>query len=114
MISGISSSLSGLAAFSRKFSVSSHNISNVNTDEYKRTFATIAEDKDGLPKVNTEKTSTPGPVIAEPDGSLRELSNVELAREFPAMMISRRGYQANINALKTQDEMIGTLLDMVG
>jgi flagellar basal body rod protein FlgG len=114
MISGISSSLSGLAAFSRKLTVSANNVANVNTDEYKKTVATITEDKNGLPELNTEKIETPGPVIQETDSVLRELSNVELAQEFPRMMISQRGYEANIKALKVQDEMIGTLLDMIG
>ena len=114
MISGISSSLSGLAVFGRKLTVSADNVANVNTDEYKKTVAAIAEDKNGLPELNTEKIETPGPVIQETDSTLRELSNVELAQEFPRMMISQRGYEANISVLKTQDDMIGTLLDMIG
>ena len=114
MVSGISSSLSGLFAFSRKMSVATGNIANVNTDEYKKTVATIVEDTKGLPGVRTEKPDTPGPVAQETDGTLRELSNVELAEEFPQMMISQRGYDANIGALKAQDEMVGSLLDILG
>ncbi len=114
MISGISSSLSALAAFSRKLSVSAHNVANVNTDAFKETRATIVEDKNGLPRLNTKTVETPGPIIEESDGSQRELSNVDLAREIPEMSLSQRGYEANIKALKTQDEMIGTLLDMIG
>lgn len=114
MISGISSSLPGLSVFGRKLSVSAHNVANVNTDEFKTTRATIEEDKNGLPRLNTKTIETPGPIIEESDGSRRELSNVELAREIPEMSISQRGYEANINALKVQDEMIGTLLDMIG
>jgi len=114
MISGISSSLSGLFAFGGKLSNAAGNVANVNTEKYKRTAATIVEDKKGLPRVSLEKLYTPGPIIEETDGTVRELSNVDLAGEFPQMMISQRGYEANIKALKTQSEMIGSLLDMIG
>lgn len=114
MISGISSSLSGLSAFTRTLSNAAGNIANVNTDGYKKTRATIVEDANGLPEVSVERRDTPGSLIQETDGTLRELSNVELAEEIPRMMISQRGYEANINALKVQDEMIGSLLDIVG
>jgi len=64
--------------------------------------------------VSIEKRDTPGSIIQETDGTLRELSNVELAEEFPRMIISQRGYEANINALKVEGEMIGSLLDIIG
>ena len=114
MISGISSSLSGLLAFTRTLSNTAGNIANVNTDGYKKTRATIVEDGNCLADVSVEKVCTPGPMIKETDGTLREFSNVELAEEFPRMVISQRGYEANINALKVEDEMIGSLLDMIG
>ena len=114
MISGVSSSLSGLAVFGNRLSVSAHNVANVNTDEYKRTDAAIVEDRQGLPRLYTRKVETPGPIIEEPDGTRRELSNVELEREVPHMAISQRGYEANIKALEVQNEMIGTLLEMIG
>ncbi len=114
MISGISSSLSGLSAFTRKLSNAAGNVANVNTDEYKKTTATIVEDKNGLPRVNIDKPDTPGTIVQETDGTVRELSNVELAEEFPRMMISQRGYEANIKALRIQGETIGSLLDIIG
>lgn len=114
MISGISSSLSGLSAFTRTLSNTAGNIANVNTDGYKKTRATIVEDANRLPEVSIERLDTPGSMIQETDGVLRELSNVELAGEIPRMMISLRGYEANINALRVQDEMIGSLLDIIG
>jgi len=114
MISGISSTLSGLSAFTRTLSNAAGNIANVNTDGYNKTTATIVEDANGLPGVSVERRDTPGPMIQETDGTLSELSNVELAEEFPRMMISQRGYEANINALNIQNEMIGSLLDIMG
>lgn len=114
MISGISSTLCGLSAFTRTLSNAAGNIANVNTDGYKKTTATIVEDRNGLPGVSVERRDTPGPMIQETDSTLRELSNVELAEEFPRMMISQRGYEANIKALKVEDQIIGSLLDIMG
>ncbi|HOW55270.1 MAG TPA: flagellar basal body rod C-terminal domain-containing protein [Syntrophorhabdaceae bacterium] len=114
MISGVSSSLSGLFAFTKKLSNAANNVANVNTDEYKKTTATIVEDKNSLPRVNIDRLDTPGSIVQETDGTMRELSNVELAEEFPQMMISQRGYEANIKALQIQNETIGSLLDIIG
>lgn len=114
MISGVSSSLSGLSAFTRKLSNTAGNVANVNTDGYKKTTATIVEDKNGLPRVNIDKPDIPCTIVQETDGTVRELSNVELAGEFPRMMISRRGYEANIKALQLQNETLGSLLDIIG
>ena len=44
----------------------------------------------------------------------RELSNVELAEELPEMIMVRHGYSANLEAVKAQDDMLGTVLDIVG
>ena len=114
MISGISSSLSSLFAFSRVLANTANNVANVNTDGYKGSTATIVEDRNGLPDVGIEKSDMPGSMIQDGSGSLRELSNVDLAAEFPRMMISQRGYEANIKALRIQNETIGSLLDITG
>jgi len=114
MISGISSSLSGLFAFSRVLASTANNVANVNTDGYKGSTATIVEDPNGLPDVKVKESDTPGPMIQDMSGSLRELSNVDLAAEFPRMMISQRGYEANIKALRIRNETIGSLLDIIG
>lgn len=114
MISGIGSSLAGLFAFGSKLSAAAHNVANVNTDGYRKTTATIAEGEKGLPVVAYGKPNVPPQVIREPDGITGERSNVELSEEFTRMMISLRGYEANIKTLKTEDEMIGTLIDIIG
>ncbi len=114
MITGVSSSLAGLYAFSTKLSVTAGNVANVNTDEYKKSVATITDDKNGLPEVYTKRIESQGALVQEADGTQRELSNVDLAEEIPQMMISQRGYEANITALKVQDETIGSLLDIIG
>ncbi|MBW2304960.1 MAG: flagellar hook protein FlgE [Deltaproteobacteria bacterium] len=43
-----------------------------------------------------------------------EQSNVELAKEITDTIPLQRGYEANIKTIKTQDEMLGTILDILG
>jgi flagellar basal-body rod protein FlgC len=112
MITGVSASISGLLAFGKKLSNTAHNVANSNTNGYKRTVATITEDSNRLPRVNLTQSDTPGALIQE-EGLLKETSNVDLAEEFPQMIIAQRGYEANINALKTQDEVLKSTMDII-
>lgn len=43
-----------------------------------------------------------------------EMSNVDLAEQFSEMMITQRAYQANSKIISTADEMLQTLISMVG
>jgi flagellar basal body rod protein FlgG len=112
MISGIASSLSALAAFGKKIANGAHNVANCDTDGYKRSDATITEGEAGLPAVTLTRSGSPGALIQE-EGTMRETSNVELTMELPQMMIAQRGYEANIKALKSQDEMLESVLDIL-
>ncbi|SDE48452.1 flagellar hook-basal body complex protein [Sporomusa acidovorans] len=47
-------------------------------------------------------------------GYALELSNVDLASEFSDMMISQRAYQANTKVISTADDMLQSLINMVG
>jgi flagellar basal-body rod protein FlgC len=112
MISGLSASVSGLWVFVRKLENAARNIANSNTDGYKSKKATIVEDNAGLPTVNITVDDSPGASFLDADGVSRETSNVELSREISDLMIAKRGYQANLKSIKTQDEMLDSLLDI--
>ena len=112
MITGISASIAGLLAFGKKLSNTAHNVANSNTNGYKKTISTITEDSQNLPKVNLMKSNAPGAIIQN-EGLLAETSNVDLAEEFPQMMIAQRGYEANITALKAQSDVLKSILDIV-
>jgi flagellar hook protein FlgE len=43
----------------------------------------------------------------------KETSNVSLEEELPNMMVTQRTYEANLQVLKTQHEMLGTTLDIM-
>ncbi|MBA3016276.1 MAG: flagellar basal body protein [Proteobacteria bacterium] len=117
MISGIHSGLSALNAIQTKTQVTANNVSNVNTDGFKKSRATLVEASPQAAGVTIqiEQMATPGPMLyesTEKDDSLVEKSNVELTEELPRMLIDRRAYQANIKSIQAQDEMLGSLLDI--
>ena len=113
MVNGVGASLAGLAAFEKKVAAAANNIANSNTTGYKKTEATITEDAAGLPEVNLKRIDTPGPLVPEEDGTLTEQSNVDLAQELTQSMVAQRGYEANIKALKSQDNLLGLTLDIL-
>ncbi|NPA60267.1 MAG: hypothetical protein GXO30_07380 [Epsilonproteobacteria bacterium] len=41
-----------------------------------------------------------------------ENSTTDLAKEFPKQMIAQRAIEADVVSIKTQDEILGTLLDI--
>lgn len=43
-----------------------------------------------------------------------EHSNVDLATEIPSLTLAQRHYEANLKMIQTEDEMLGSLLDIVG
>ena len=117
MIVGMYSSISGLQAFEKKLESTANNMANVNTDGYKKTRVTLQEGQPYGVRIHAEKTTTPGPQVYEQTNkgfSLVEKSNVELSEELPNLMLTRRFYQANLKAIKTAEEMLGSLLDVKG
>ena len=41
------------------------------------------------------------------------MSNVDLAEEIPQTMIAQRGYEANLATLRTRDEMLKSIIDII-
>ena len=117
MITGIHSTLSALRAFGDKIDVAAHNVANVDTEGFKKQRAILSEEADQGVRVDIERVNTPGPQIPSvEDGQtvMREGSNVDLAEELPETMLVRRYYQANLRLLETQEEMVGSLVDILG
>lgn len=115
MLTGISSSLSGLLALQKKNESIANNTANVNTAGYKKTRVTLNEGQQETVTTHTSKVETQGPLIYEQTTEGEELveqSNVEIEEEIPQQMLTKRFYQANIKTIQTQDEMLGSLLDI--
>ncbi len=117
MISSAGSAVSAINAFEKKMGVTSNNVANSQTDGFKKSRADLVEGETGGVEVEITQVNDPGPIVTvEENGAAveKEMSNVDLAEEIPQTIISETGYDANLKTLKTQDEMLGTLLDIVG
>lgn len=117
MVSGMFNTISALNAFGKKLGVTADNVANASTDGFKKSRATLHEGPGGSVKVEINKVETPGPVVTEgTDESLeqRELSNVDPAEEIPQALVAEKMFAANAKVLETEEERIGSLLDIIG
>ena len=97
----ISTNVSSIQAHQTLLINSAHNVANVNTDGFIPTQTTLNDTGNGVSATNTK---------ASDNGSPK--SQTDLAKEIPDQMIAEGGVAVNVTAIKTQDEMLGTLLDL--
>ena len=117
MISALNGTISALKAFVTKMGVTADNIANVNTDGFKKNRAILKEDQNGGVRVEISRENRPGFRYGGVENDQvveKEASNVDLAEEIPDLMVTKRAYQANLKTIETQDEMLGSLLDIIG
>lgn len=86
-----------MMAMSNWMNNSAHNVSNVNTDNFKAVQTTI-----------TDAQGTNSPVAQ----NRLSQNGTDLATEMTDQIGIDKSFEANADTIKTQDEMIGTLLDM--
>ena len=84
-----------MMAMSNWMNNSANNVANVNTQDYKATQTTI--------------TNQDNSVVAK---SSQSENGTELATEFTDQIALDKSFDANAKTIKTQDEMLGSLLDM--
>jgi flagellar basal-body rod protein FlgC len=110
----INSGISALNALGTRQAVTANNVANLDTPKFKRATTVLEEGESGSLSVKVQQVNSPGVMINQPDGSLEELSNVDLGKELSDMIPTRHGYEANIKALETQDEMEDSVIDLLG
>lgn len=115
MIGSIQNNASALNAFTNQMQTSANNVANALTDGYKGTRAVNVEgDPQGVSTVYTRDERS-GPLKEDPvDGSLIEGSNTSITDEIVNQIAAQNGFDANAQAIKTQEETLGTLIDVVG
>jgi len=94
MIQGLYNSLNGMKTQVNALDRTANNVANINTPGYK-TFETAAADE-VMDKVDIQ------------------WSGVDATKEMTDMMVEKRAFQFNVAALRTQDEMLGTIIDLKG
>jgi len=110
----INNSISALSALATKQSVTANNIANGESKQFKKSTAVLEEGITGAVSTRVQPVNTPGVMINQPDGTLEELSNVDLGQELTDMIPTQRGYEANIKALQANADMEDDVLDLIG
>lgn len=98
----ISSNISSLQSNQVFMNNSANNVANVNTDRFVPKETTISETQNGATKANSS--------MADSNGS--EKSQTDLSKEITDQVSIEKIAQSNIKAIRTQDEMLGSLLDI--
>jgi flagellar hook protein FlgE len=115
MISTIHSVFSGLGAYAKQIEVSANNVANVNTDGFKKSRTELVALETGGVIPVVRKDNSAGPTIVRDRGyglTPVELSNVDLGEETVVQIIAQRGFEANLQTIKTADDLLGSLLDI--
>jgi len=100
----MSSNISSLMSNQSYMNNNASNVANVNTDGYVPRNTTISETQNGATKANT--------TLASSNGS--EKSQTNLSKELTDQVAIEKVAQSNLQAIRTQDEMLGSLLDIRG
>jgi flagellar basal-body rod protein FlgC len=97
----IGSNISSIQANQELLNSSAHNIANANTKNFERIETNISENKVNQPEaINTNIENN------------NIYSNTDLTKEITNQIISYHAVGANAVALKTQDELEGTILNI--
>jgi len=114
MTLAINANISALNALGKRQATSANNIANSESEGFKKSRVVLEEGEKGTVTAKTQVVNTPGTMINQPDGSLTEMSNVDLASEITEMIPTKHAYQANLKALQTTAEMEKSTLDLIG
>ncbi len=106
--------ISALKALGSRQAVTANNIANSETQEFKKSVAVLEEGRNGAVSVKTQQINTSGTMLQQPDGTLEEMSNVDLAQEVVSMIPTKHAYEANLKALQVDSEMEDSVLDLIG
>jgi flagellar basal body rod protein FlgG len=113
MIQGILASLSGMLNATQRLGLTANNIANHATPGYQALRATNVEAAGGGVRLGeVTRDQTPGPPLPDFAGGPDLVgSNVDPAVEQVNLLINRLQFEANINALRAQDDTLGDLFD---
>ena len=106
--------ISALKALGTRQATTANNIANSETTEYKKSRTALEEGFNGAVTAKNQPINTPGTMINQVDGSLVEMSNVDLVEEVTNMIPTKHAYEANLKALQSANEMEKSVLDLIG
>jgi len=98
----IGANVSSIGAHQTFMNNNAQNVANVNSDGYIPKSTTLNESANGGVAASTTQVTDNGSTTSQTD----------LAKEMSDQVVISRGVEANVAAIRTQDEMIGSLLDI--
>jgi len=115
MSEAINTALSALRATFRKQDVTANNIANANTNDFKKSKASFEETSPAGVKVTLSRVEAPGTPLPPDEviGEVHQMSNVSMEEELVDLITTQHAFAANIKTIQTEDEMQGTLLDII-
>jgi flagellar basal-body rod protein FlgC len=99
-----SAPISGMKASSIRHDITDHDVANVNTPGFEEQQAHQTDVRPtGTCISHVSRTPNPDPA----------LSNTDLAEEAKEQIVNKNAFTANAKVIRVQDEMLGTLLDIL-
>ena len=97
----ISSNISSISSHQTMMNTGANNIANANTDGFRPSSTNIS---------SSGESTTANTRLSDDTGLKR--SQTDLATEFTDQIIAQDATAVNVSAIKTQDQMLGSLLDI--
>ena len=97
----ISNNISSIQAHQTMMNTNANNVANVNTDGFIPSDVRMSDDGGSV---------TPNISMADDTGSTK--SQTDLAKELPDQIIAEDAVAVNVVAIKAQDDVLGSLLDI--
>lgn len=100
----ISSNVSSIQSHQTWMNNNANNVANVNTDRFVPNSTVIQDTSNGSTQAISQKATDNG----------SQMSQTDLAKEMTDQIMIQKGVEANVQSIRTQDEMLGSLLDIKG
>lgn len=97
----ISNNVSSIQVHQTMMNTNANNVANVNTDGFIPSDTRISGNE------NTVSAN-----IRKADDTGSKTSQTDLTKEIPDQIVTQGATAVNVSAIKTQDEMLGSLLDI--
>lgn len=117
--------LSALDAYSTAQAVTANNLANVNAEDFRASRVTFADRPDlgGVAAQEVRQTAEAPPLVpsmrlleqqgrVESEQVYRPGATTDVGREMVNLMVNEQAYAASAAVVRTQEELVGTVLDI--
>ncbi|MBI2571354.1 MAG: flagellar basal body rod protein [Candidatus Schekmanbacteria bacterium] len=110
-ISTQSAAISGMSLQASRVGVSANNVANLQTEGFRASRVRAEERAGGGVRGRVEDADATAR-MAFKDGSVKTLSNTDIAEESVERSDAANSFKANAAVVKSSDRMLGTLIDI--